>query len=167
VKLGPSNLDVLANSLLAYNGNPEADGFGLWLNGGEYAARVGTFERALGPAEEGMWHHIAYVHALGTSSYYYDGQLVASSTTDPAPKAATGGFWVGGMLESADTDPPQPAFFDAYTFNGWIDEVRYQSFNPLAAGAFDPTAFLIGPPVPEPGLGLLSLAALGVLRRRR
>jgi hypothetical protein len=30
-----------------------------------------------------------------------------------------------------------------FLFNGWMDEVRYQSFNPLAAGAFEPTAFLI------------------------
>ncbi len=33
-----------------------------------------------------------------------------------------------------------------YLFNGWIDEVRYQSFNPLSAGAFNPTAFLIRDP---------------------
>ena len=55
---------------------------------------------------------------------------------------------------------------DVYTkhFNGWIDEVRYQTFNPIAAGAFEPTAFLI---TPEPGAAaLLGLASLAFLRRR-
>jgi hypothetical protein len=52
-------------------------------------------------------------------------------------------------------------------FNGWIDEVRYQSFNPIAAGPFDPTAFLISP-APEPtALALLTLGGATLFRRRR
>ena len=56
-----------------------------------------------------------------------------------------------------------------FPFDGWIDEVRYQAFNPLAAGTFHPAAsFLIGPPVPEPGAAsLLACVAMVVLRRRR
>jgi hypothetical protein len=54
-----------------------------------------------------------------------------------------------------------------FPYNGWLDEVRYQTFNPMAAGAFDPTAFLIVP-VPEPATGLLLAgAATAALLRRR
>jgi hypothetical protein len=112
---------------------------------------VGGFERTLGPAPVGEWHHLAYIQSLGTVSYYYDGKLVADSTTDPIPRSADGGFWLGGMGD--------PLTDGQFLFNGWIDEVRYQSFNPLSAGAFDPTAFLITP-VPEPGG--LALAAVAV-----
>jgi prepilin-type N-terminal cleavage/methylation domain-containing protein/prepilin-type processing-associated H-X9-DG protein len=138
VKAGSTDLDSIRTNLLAYNGNPGTDGFGLFLHAEDYVARVGSFERALGPADVGAWHHIAYVFSLGTSSYYYDGKLVAESTTDPVPTAPTLGFWLGGQ-SSGD------ALINPY--NGWLDEVRYQSFNPLSAGAFNPTAFLI---VPEP-----------------
>ena len=91
-----------------------------------------------------------------TSSYYYDGKLVATSTIDPAPAAATGGFWVGGQASAGNV---------VYGLNGWVDEVRYQTFNPIAAGAFEPAAFLIAP---EPAtLGFLPLVLMITLRRRR
>jgi hypothetical protein len=157
---GPTNLDSpdsIRNEILAYNGNPADSGFGLLLHADNYVARVGPFERVLGPADVGTWHHLAYVYSLGTSSYYYDGRLVAESTKDPAPVAPTAGFSLGGQ-------PSGDAMLFAY--NGWLDEVRYQSFNPMAAGAFSPTAFLI---VPEPATGLLlaAAAAAALLRRRR
>jgi hypothetical protein len=161
VRAGPTNLDAPAipsirNEMLAYNGDPAANGFGLFLRDDRYVARVGAFERSLGPADVGTWHHLAYVFALGTSSYYYDGRLVAESTKDPAPVSPTGGFSLGG----------QPGAGDAidFAFNGWLDEVRYQTFNPIAAGAFNPTAFLI---VPEPAAGLLVGAAASYLLLRR
>src|SRR5207244_13521459 len=112
-----------------------------------YGARVGPFEQVLGPADVGTWHPLAYVFSLGTSSFYYDGRLVAESTKDPAPAAPTAGFSLGGQ-------PSGDAML--YPFNGWLDEVRYQTFNPMSAGAFNPTAFLI---VPEPATGLLIAAA--------
>ena len=140
-------------SLVAYNGDPSSNGFGLYQDGGKYVVDVAGTLHPLGPAEVGAWHHIAYVQSLGTSSYYYDGQLVGQSTKDAIPTAAAGGFWIGGrgsLTLSQDL------------FNGGIDEVRYQSFNPLAAGAFDPTSFLISP-VPEPSmLALGGLVALVV-----
>ena len=159
---GPTNLDApepIRNELLAYNGDPAASGFGLFLHAGNYVARVGAFERVLGPADVGAWHHLAYIHSLGTSSYYYDGRLVAESTTDPAPAAPTAGFSLGGQ-------PSGGAML--FPYNGWLDEVRYQTFNPMAAGAFDPAAFLIAP-VPEPATGLLlaGAATAALLRRRR
>ena len=61
------------------------------------ARRTYAFERVLGPSDVGAWHHLAYIHSLGTSSYYYDGQVVAQSTTDPAPAAPTAGFSLGGQ----------------------------------------------------------------------
>lgn len=170
VNSGPTNLDQIRTSLVAYNGNPQANGFGFFNHGENYVLRLGSaavpvggagggpIEQVLGPAEVGKWHHLAYVYSLGTSSYYYDGTLVAQSASDPAPIAPDGGFWLGGQgLESAAL---------LYPFNGWIDEVRLQSFNPIAAGAFEPTAFLI---VPEPlcVYFLPAAAALTLTRRRR
>jgi hypothetical protein len=147
-------------SLIAYNGDPAANGFGLFQDGGNYVARIGSFERVLGPADAGAWHHLAYVFSLGSSSYYYDGKEVAGPiSTDPIPATAAGGLWVGGQSTGGGTTT-------AFPFNGLVDEVRYQSYNPIAAGAFDPTDFLIS--APEPGsLGMLAAAAVPILLARR
>ena len=172
VKAGPTNLDlpvgVGREELLAYNGNPAANGFGFFLSGDQYVLRLGApdapaksvnagNDRVLGPADVGAWHHLAYVYSLGTSSYYYDGKLVAQSTSDSAPLAASGGFFLGGQASGDNIQ---------HGFNGWLDEVRYQSFNPIAAGAFEPASFLI---VPEPAAaaGLLISGGLALLARRR
>jgi hypothetical protein len=130
--------DGEVSSLVAYNGQPDSNGFGLFVSGNEYVARVGSFERSLGPATAFEWHHLAYVQTLGTASYFYDGKLVHETTSDPLPTTAKGGFWLGGLSTGASDE-------GNHLFNGWIDEVRYQSFNPLSAGAFNPTAFLIRP----------------------
>ena len=136
VKRGPSYLDLIQTSLLAYNGQPDSNGFGLFLDGEDYVVRIGEFQRVLGHATVGRWHHLAYVQSLGTASYYFDGKLVHETSSDPLPVSAKGGFWLGGM-SAGDNDE------GALLFNGWMDEVRYQSFNPLAAGSFDPLSFLI------------------------
>ena len=162
VKLEPNNLQSPAGAtlspmaLIAYNGNPSTNGFGLYQSGTNYVADVAGTLHTLGSAEIGAWHHVAYVQSLGTSSYYYDGKLVDESSTDPIPTPASGGFWIGG--QGSETDGKD-------LFNGWIDDVRYQSFNPLSAGAFDPTAFLI---TPEPAIAMVgALVMVAVLRRRR
>lgn len=163
VKAAPSTRDSVRNGLVAYNGDPGAgNGFGFFQHADDYVLRAGSFERVLGSAADGKWHHLAYVQSLGTSSYFYDGRLVGQSTTDPLPAAASGGFFLAGLLTGQPIDtPPLP-------FDGWIDEVRYQTFNPMAAGVFEPTAFLIGPPVPEPAAaGLIACGAALALRRRR
>jgi len=48
-------------------------------------------------------------------------------------------------------------------FNGLIDETRYCDFNPLAAGAFSSTDFLI---TPEPSAIALACAAILLACRR-
>ena len=143
--------------LIAYNGDPTANGFGFYREVGKYVARIGTFEQVLGAAGDGLWHHLAYVRTFNDESYYFDGKLVKDTTSDPLPTPATGGFWLAGRSTSTGSTD---------LFNGWIDEVRYQSFNPLAAGAFEPTNFLIT--VPEPSsLGLVFLVAVLQFRRRK
>jgi len=167
VKAGPTDLlapDAPRNELLAYNGDPTTSGFGLFLHDANYVARLGpTFERTLGPADLGTWHHLAYVFSLGTSTYYYDGKQVASSTTDPAPTvASTDGFWLAGRLDPSATTGTSIL----YPFNGYLDEVRFQSYNPLAAGAFDPTAFLMTPEPATPTVLAVALVLTTTLRRR-
>ena len=171
VRAGPTNLDQPTTGreeLLAYNGDPGANGFGFFLTGDQYVARLGPMstrppgvpqpnDRVLGPADVGAWHHLAYVYSLGTSTYYYDGKPVSTSTTDPQPLPATAGFYLGGRPAGA-ADAVQ------WGFNGWLDEVRYQSFNPLSATGSGLDAFLI---TPEPtGLMLLTAAPRLLLRRR-
>jgi len=156
VKPSASALSASSDWLIAYNGDPSSNGFGLFLDGSSYVVRIGSAEHVIGPVDAANWHHIAYVQSLGTSSYYYDGKLVRQSTTDALPSTATSGLWIGGDSIAA------PEFL----YSGLIDEVRYQSYNPLVAGAFDPTDFLI---TPEPGTLSLCCLAAGVflLRRRR
>lgn len=170
VKAMPVNLDgatTARNELLAYNGDPAADGFGLFLRNDTYVARVGpSFERVLGPADLGAWHHLAYVVSLGTSTYYFDGKQVGSTTTDPTPTAPpdAAGFWLAGRPDTS-TGPASAGTTILYPFNGLLDEVRFQSFNPLAAGAFDPASFLVTPEPTTPGVLLVALSTALITRR--
>jgi hypothetical protein len=167
-KMGPSNLDLraLEPDLHIVAANP---GLGLYANGSDYVIRIGGVELKLGPAEVGAWHHLGYVRTLNVHSYYYDGNLVGSLVQDPPAAPSFGGFWVGGMSGAPMANGAGAALEGPTVlgFNGWIDEVRYQTFNPIAAGVFDPTAFLISP-VPEPTAvaAFMALAAGGILRRR-
>jgi hypothetical protein len=175
-RLGPSNLKLpnpVDDEFRIVAANP---GFGLYAHGVDYVALIGSFELKIGPADDGQWHHIAYVHNFNTHSVYYDGNLVTTIVQDPLPggKPSIAGFWIGGT--DGGSSGALGAGFPALTgptasgFNGWIDDVRYQSFNPIAAGAFEPTAFLISP-VPEPtGIAMLLGLATGsgiMFRRRR
>jgi len=158
VKAPPAPIDPGGGELIAYNGDPFANGFGFFRDGdtGTYEFKSIFFGVNLGPATDNAWHHLAYVRSFNDASYYFDGKLVKETTTDPTPLTATDGFWIGGK-----TFPTGPG----YVFNGSIDEVRYQTFNPLAAGAFDPTSFLIS--VPEPGFIAVFLSMIPMLRARR
>ena len=153
VKLAP-NSDSAGYGLIAYNGDPASNGFGFFRHGSAYVLRIGGFEKPLGPAPAGEWHHLAFVRELANNRYYYDGKLIGQSDTDPVPAVAAGTFQLGANLIGGQTD----------LFNGWIDEVRYFTYNPLAAGAFNPESFLV---TPEPGMLVPpALAGLVLLRRR-
>jgi hypothetical protein len=156
VKLSLPVADPPVSNLIAYNGDPASNGFGFYFHNGQYVLRIGSsFEKVLGAAAYGQWHHLAFVHEFSNNSYFFDGKLVADTTSDPTPITATGNFWLGGRSTGGGSTD---------LFNGLIDETRYQTFNPLAAGAFDPTNFLI---VPEPGaVGALAVGLL-ILGRRR
>lgn len=149
---------VIASRLVAYNGTPGTDGFGFYEGGGNYYARIGKTDHLLGSAPAGGWHHLAFVQSFGTAGYYFDGKLVEATTKDPLPVTPTGGFWIGGHVSNADS---------LDLFNGYVDEVRYQTFNPIAAGAFEPTAFLIDTPEPSSALPILMAAGVELVRRRR
>jgi hypothetical protein len=149
VKLSLPVADPPVSHLIAYNGDPASNGFGFYFHDGQYVLKIGSFEKALGTATYGQWHHLAFVHEFSNNSYFFDGKSVGDTTSDPTPITATGGFWLGGRpVGGGSTD----------LFNGLIDETRYQTFNPLAAGSFDPTNFLI---VPEPAmLGVITMGLL-------
>jgi len=161
VKSLPPPSEPDGSELIAYNGNPQTDGFGFIRDDdfGKFEFRSVNFAVVLGPATDGAWHHLGYVRSFNNSSYYFDGKLVKETINDPTPPLTTDGFWIGGRTLPTGS---------AYVFNGLIDEVRYQTFNPLAAGAFDPASFLIT--VPEPtGAAVLLLASwlLALQPRRR
>jgi hypothetical protein len=148
----------VAPHLVAYNGTPGVNGFGFYEMGGNYVARIGAIDHPLGSTGSGTWHHLAYVQSFANASYYYDGKLISSTSTDPLPLAPTGGFWVGGRQSGVN---------NLDLFNGYVDEIRYQSFNPIAAGAFEPTAFLIDAPDPSQLALVCVAAAYGLSFRRR
>jgi hypothetical protein len=158
VKSTPPPSEPDGSEIIAYNGNPQLDGFGFMRDDdfGNFEFRSVNFGVILGPATDGHWHHLGYVRTFNTADYYFDGKLVKESTNDPAPLTTTDGFWIGGRTFPTGAGD---------VFNGLIDEVRYQTFNPLAAGAFDPTNFLIS--VPEPGAASFCCIAAFVIARRR
>ena len=153
VSAGPTDLDQIRNNLIAYNGDPASNGFGFFLHGENYVARVGAFERSAWASHQLasgiIWHTF---NRLARSIITTTVSWSQKRRPIHLPTAATGGFWLGGLGD--------PLSDGSFLFNGWIDEVRYQSFNPLTAGAFDPTAFLITP-VPEPAT--IALATVGFL----
>jgi hypothetical protein len=172
VKVGADNLlgaggagTVAGDRLVAYNGIPGVNGFGFYQTAGGFVVRAGGVDQKLGPADAGTWHHLGYALTFKTSDYYYDGQLVDESAQGAAPTAASGGFWIGGTTAAVSAGVvAEPHDL----FNGWIDDVRYQVFNPLVAGAFSPTDFLIAD-VPEPTAlsGVAAFAAVAATWRGR
>jgi hypothetical protein len=168
-KLGPSNLDTPTTDDLRIIALDEGPNYGLLLHNGTYVAKFQSAEFPIAQAEVGVWHHLALVRNFNLLSWYYDGNLVNQVVQDPpGPPPSTGAFWVGGM--SGNPVATVNADLSGNTvegFNGWIDEVRLQTFNPAAAGAFEPTAFLISP-APEPtGITLLALGGAALVARRR
>jgi hypothetical protein len=98
VKAPTAVTDPGTAELIAYNGDPNASGFGFFRDGdtNNYEFKSITFSVPLGPSTDGAWHHLGYVRTFSTADYYFDGKLVKESLADPAPLTATDGFWVGG-----------------------------------------------------------------------
>jgi len=107
-------LEAWANSgwrsthVIAYNGNPSLDGYGLVLDHDTYKAvlgGVGTVGSVSCPP--GEWMHLALVSSNGTTKFFTNGQLAASISATPKPP--TGNLTVGA-------------------FEGFADEVRISTF---------------------------------------
>ncbi len=99
---------------------------------------------------DGAWHHLAVIRDNSTSTLYLDG-LAQAGTTAIAP------FW--GTNAQIGT---QDGAFGLTPYTGDMDYLRVFTFDPLTD---DPVAALT---VPEPTtIGLLTLGAFGLLRRRR
>lgn len=156
----------VGQSVIAYDGTPGADGFGLLRVadatpfGGlspVYVARMGATTVGFSALPAGQWVHLALVREAGTATFYVNGQ--ASGTSSAALSAATETFSVGASY-CAVCDRPIPT---ADYLDGLVDEVRVFSFAP---GQFNAASDLLYSAVPEPSV-LVPLCGLLLLRRRR
>ena len=135
--------------VIAYNGNPALDGYGIVLETNVYRAvlgGVGTVGTV--PCPPGQWMHLALVCSNGTSNFFTNGQLAA--TISATPKPPTGSLTVGGP-STGDLALGGPSAGDSYvqgaldTVHGFVDEVRISTF---ATGGFQP-ADLLWVPLPK------------------
>jgi hypothetical protein len=150
--------DISGYAVIAAVGDPFGNGFGILQHGGNYVVRVGKQEKVLAPASTTTWTHLAYLRNFDTDDFFVNGELAGETTLGTA--AAT----------SADTFALGVNLFDAQhpdLFNGLIDETRLMTYNPLAAGAFNPAADFLITPVPEPSVALLLGCAVLLAGRRR
>lgn len=112
---------------LVYNGTRGTSGFGIFLNGGNYQARIGSTSFGNAPATLGQWVHLALVRSGGIATFYVDG--VAAATSAAAPVVPTGLFGVAASPPALNID----------FYFGRVDEVRAFTFLP---GAFATTDLL-------------------------
>lgn len=120
---------ALGTKCLAFNGNPDSNGWGLYQIGSSYVGQFGG-GAVIGyaTATPGVWTHLALVRDNGTTTLYVNG--VASGSTSPSvPDAPAGNFGVGANPSSPASD----------RFVGFIDEVRVFTF---AANGFSPNELL-------------------------
>ena len=153
-------------SVIAYDGTPGGDGFGLQRVvdstpfGGlapVYVGRIGNTTVGMIAAPNDQWVHLALVRSGGVSTFYVNG-APAGTSTEPI-SAATQTFTVGASYCAVcDRIIPTADYFD-----GLADDVRVFSFEP---GQFNAAADLSYRSVPEPG-ALAFAAGLALLLRRR
>jgi Concanavalin A-like lectin/glucanases superfamily/FG-GAP-like repeat len=123
----PENITPGIDHLIAFNGNAgtngEGSGWGIYLNGTSYLARLGASGGAVtlgaGSTDAAMftWAHVALVRVNGTTTLYVNGVAVDSNSVDQ-PLPPVGGFTIGNIL-------PAPL---GQVFRGVIDEVRVFTF---------------------------------------
>ena len=129
------------------------------------SSRVGAGDipgGAEGPAiDDGAWHHVVAVADMaGDQSLYVDGTLVASNPYASITDNGSGRMMIGG-------NPDTGGF---RTWNGGIDDIGMWDRALSAAEVATIYDSGRGALVPEPATGLLALmsvACLGLLRRRR
>ncbi len=140
--------DPHRQAVIAYNGTPSTDGWGLYQVGATYQGLLGGVG-FIGstPATTTDWVHLALVRNGGLATFYVNG--IPMGADGDAPGMPTGHTYIADVL---------PADFP---FNGNIDEVRIFTFAP---GHFSVNDLLINASaVPEPAsLTLLGLGALGL-----
>jgi hypothetical protein len=106
--------DPNADFVLAYNGNPNLNGWGLRLSGSSYSGLLGGVANVgSATAVAGVWTHLALVCSSGTTTFYVNGAAIATSFSSPNSPTGTG-FEIGAAVNSASSQ----------TFKGAIDEVR-------------------------------------------
>lgn len=101
------------NSLLAYNGIPDLNGWGLYWQSGFFLGKIGSGIVAVGGAPFGQWSHVALVRDNGMSTLYVNGVPTGSDFTFPEPP--TGSFAIGSA---------------GSFYLGEMDEVRLFTFAP-------------------------------------
>jgi hypothetical protein len=96
-----------------YNGVPDANGWGLYQVGNSYQAQLGSAIIDC-PVDvlASEWHHLALVLTAGVATFYVDGIIIGTSSSNvPLP---TGKLGIG----ASPVDPQSNQFL------GWIDELR-------------------------------------------
>ncbi len=123
---------VSGTHVVAYNGDPTADGWGIYQNGTNYLAvfgGVGTFGG--GRVAAGIWTHLALVRDSGAANLFVNGAgSLHPTNTGPHALAKGDPFSVGAFV-----GPPASS-----AFSGAIDEVRVFSFG---AGEFSASKLLV------------------------
>ncbi len=152
--------------IIAYNGTPNADGFGLVRSenatptGGLsviYSGLLGNTPVGFTVVPDQTWIHLALVRDAGVSTFYINGLPAGSSVA--AALTATQDFSLGASY-CAVCGGPNPT---SQHLNGLIDEVRLFTFDP---GQFSPTD-LSYQPIPEPAGGILVFSAALIAIRRK
>jgi hypothetical protein len=137
--------------VMAFNGNPGQDGWGLYCREGQVCGLWG----ALAWVDSGFypttdeWFYAAVVRNNGVGQIYINNSApVGSLATAPIAPGAANSIAIGGM--------------NAEAWHGSADEVRVFTFEP---GAFNAsTDLLINQVVPEPStLALLAMSVLGLI----
>jgi hypothetical protein len=136
--------------VMAFNGNPGQDGWGLYCREGQVCGLWGALawvDSGFYPAMD-EWFYAAVVRDNGVGQIYInDSAPVGSLATSPIVPGAANYIGVGGM--------------NAETWVGSIDEVRVFTFE---AGGFNASADLLINQVPEPStLAMLAMSFIGMI----
>jgi hypothetical protein len=136
--------------VIAFNGNPGQDGWGLYCREGQVCGLYGALawiDSGFYPAQD-EWFYAAVVRDNGIGQIYInDSAPVGSLATTPIAPGAANSIAIGGM--------------NAEAWHGSADEVRVFTFAP---GTFNAGSDLLINQVPEPSsLALSAMSVLGLI----